>query len=74
LYSDGVNKRLVRSPPAPNMTSVHGGAGRLPAGPAAAACGPAPILQLADEVVDDASFASLDMAVFPSMSHTRGNI
>jgi hypothetical protein len=37
----------------------------LPAGPAAASCGPAPILQLADEVLDEASFASLDMAVFP---------
>src|ERR1700712_2024682 len=30
LYSAGISSRLVRSPAAPKITSVHGGAGCLP--------------------------------------------
>src|SRR5579859_1058293 len=61
LYSAGISKRLVRSPPAPKITSVQGGAGRLPAGDDGASCGPALTLQLGSRAAEVGVFGVVDM-------------
>jgi len=53
---------LVRSPPAPKITSVQGGAGRLPAGPGVVEeCGPASSFVLTVEASESDPFGVVDM-------------